>query len=166
MIAAKRLILPLVILMAVGAAWGFYHLRHQRELERTRYHALVTARLWVATATFRRTPEEYNAYRDSLLAEAGMTGVEVQDFLRRQSDQPEEYELFTRLVSWYVDSLTASAVHHTTRTTVSDTLVETATSTEEIDTIGDSTLRAGKADSLADSTADLEFEDTLSDSVD
>lgn len=47
------------------------------------------------------------AYRDSLLKAHSLSKERMRDYLDRYKNQPEEYDLFTKLVNQYVDSLSA-----------------------------------------------------------
>jgi len=101
----KRL-LPIIV---IAAAWFGYqqwqlHTDKKRNLEEQRI-ALVTAQVWVATATNRNDPERYLAYRDSLLQASGVTFEALYDYLERYEKRPEQYLPFALKVSRYVDSL-------------------------------------------------------------
>jgi ferredoxin-fold anticodon binding domain-containing protein len=101
----KRL-LPILI---IGAAWFGYQ-QWQLHSDKKRGHeeqriALVTAQVWVATATYQHDPERFLVYRDSLLK---VIDVEVEDlykYLERYENRPEQYLPFALRVSRYVDSL-------------------------------------------------------------
>ena len=45
--------------------------------------------------------------RDSLLKAHSLSKERMQDYVDRYKNRPEEYDLFTRLVNQYVDSLSA-----------------------------------------------------------
>jgi hypothetical protein len=79
----------------------------ERQHQQTVRHALVTAQVWVATAKFRHEQESFMAYRDSLLKAHSLSKDIMRDYLDRYKNQPEEYDLFTRLTNKYVDSLSA-----------------------------------------------------------
>jgi hypothetical protein len=101
----KRL-LPIIIL---AAAYGGYHLWDKWSTQRTAREqdrvALVTAQAWIATAKYRNNPERYLEYRDSLLAASGVSRDQVEGFLERRGDPPEEILPFARQVHHFVDSL-------------------------------------------------------------
>jgi hypothetical protein len=101
----KRL-LPFVIL---GATAFGYHLWDKSTAERRRAEqdrlAHLTARIWVATAEFRDNPERFLAYRDSLIAAAGLSHDAVFAFLDRYSDDPEALLPLSRQISDLVDSI-------------------------------------------------------------
>ena len=67
--------------------------------------ALVTAQVWVGSAEYRQDPARYLAWRDSLLEAEGLSADSLQVYLRRYQDHPAGYEDYTRLVSYYVDSI-------------------------------------------------------------
>ena len=105
MIWLKRL-LPFIVLGAT--AYGYYLWdkttteRHLAEQDRL---ALLTARIWVATAEYRDDPERFLAYRDSLVAAAGLSHDKVFDFLDQYSDDPEGLLPFSQQISDLVDSI-------------------------------------------------------------
>ena len=79
----------------------------ERQNQQAVRHALVTAQVWIATAKYRLEPERFIAYRDSLLKAHSLSMERMQDYIDRYKNHPEEYDLFTRLVNQYVDSLSA-----------------------------------------------------------
>ena len=79
----------------------------ERQRQQAVRHAQVTAQVWVATAKFRREPDRFMAYRDSLLKVHSLSKERMRDYLDRYKNHPEEYDLFTKLVNQYVDSLSA-----------------------------------------------------------
>jgi hypothetical protein len=88
--------------------FGWRHASDYREnlrLEGERKMAIVTARLWIASARFRDSSEVYLAYRDSLLGAHDLHLEQFQAYANRYSEEPEKFEQFTGLVSTMVDSL-------------------------------------------------------------
>ena len=96
-------------ILVIAAAWFGYqqwqvHAERKRNLEEQQI-ALVTAQVWVATATYREDSAQYLAYRDSLLKDQGVTVEALYEYLERYENKPEEYLPFALRVSRYVDSL-------------------------------------------------------------
>lgn len=105
MIWVKRF-LPLVILIAAWFGIDHYRNKQADEYDRlSREQALITARVWYLSARFREEPQTFLILRDSLLVESGVTTEQMHKYLELYNDRPEKYEQFTRLVSYYVDSL-------------------------------------------------------------
>lgn len=105
MIWVKRLTpLVLVVLLGLGYHYGrkYYENRHAAEQDRL---ALVTAKVWVATARYRHNPDQYIHYRDSLLAADHVSKGDLDAFLKRFESTPEDYFPFAEAVRVYVDSL-------------------------------------------------------------
>lgn len=101
---SKRLI-GIVLLVGVGAAvWHFHH-KAEHEQYFLEQRALVTAKLWVASAKFRKDEPKFLAFRDSLLVSSQMTKEEMTTYLSQYQAEPETYNSFTELVGTYVDSL-------------------------------------------------------------
>lgn len=101
----KRL-LVLVLIVGGGFAWYSWYQNEAENLEQlTKKTALLTARVWIASARYRSDSTGYIAYRDSLLDEEATTVEEIDQFLKLYEDEPENYIRFSNLVSKYVDSL-------------------------------------------------------------
>jgi hypothetical protein len=99
-------ILPLIVLVALVAGYFLYDdYRSNREARFTDRLALVSAQIWVARVQFKDRPQQYEEYRDSVLASAGLTAEEIDVFTRRWQSEPERYSTYARLVAKYVDSL-------------------------------------------------------------
>ena len=108
MLWLKRLI-PFILLPVVIFSYLLYNrISTERQHQRAVKHALVTAQVWLATARFHHEPERFIAYRDSLLEAHSLSTERMQDFIDRYRNRPEKYDLFTRLVNQYVDSLSAA----------------------------------------------------------
>jgi len=103
----KRLILFILLLVIVFGYFLYNKISTERQHQQAVRHALVTAQVWIATAKFHREPERFMAYRDSLLKAHSLSMERMQDYIDRYKNRPEEYDLFTRLVNQYVDSLSA-----------------------------------------------------------
>ena len=105
MIWLKR-ILPLVLIAASWFAYTWYSEYRLAENERLAHeYALVTAQVWLATATYRDDNPEFLRARDSLFATAGFSMDELNAYLQEHKARPEFYTPYVRLVRIYVDSL-------------------------------------------------------------
>jgi len=103
----KRLV-PFILMVAVVLGYFLYHdISAKRQYQQVQRYALVTAQVWIATAKFRSEPERFIAYRDSLLKVHSLSEERMQNYLEQYKKHPERYDLFTRLVKQYVDSLSA-----------------------------------------------------------
>ena len=108
MIWFKRL-LPIVLLVVLGFGYRYWQQQREERAEgRNERYALLTARIWTAAAEYHDEPEAFLSWRDSVLALEGMSAEEMQGFLNRYEQKPEQYLRFTRLVDFYVDSLIAA----------------------------------------------------------
>jgi len=103
----KKLSIIVILLIALGIYFGNRHLNRQRFTDAGQKNALVTAQAWVATATYRNNPERYTEFRDSLLTASGISAEDLRDYLNKYQEEPEKYYYFTRMVKYYVDSLTS-----------------------------------------------------------
>jgi len=103
----KRLILLILLLVIVFGYFLYNKISTERQHQQAVRQALVTAQVWIATAKYRLEPERFIAYRDSLLKAHSLSMEKMQDYIDRYKNRPEEYDLFTRLVNQYVDSLSA-----------------------------------------------------------
>ncbi len=109
MVWLKRII-ALVIILGIYPGYRFYQDRqHQQRVDEAERYALITARVWVATATMRDEPAEFIAWRDSLLDSTGISKDEIDIYMSRYEENPESYDVFARLVNAYVDSLIREA---------------------------------------------------------
>ena len=103
-----RRVLPIVILGLIALAWYIYDTVSSRELDRaTDEYALVTAQVWMASASYRSQPDRFLAYRDSLLAARSLSLETLEKYLEYYESQPEESYVFVHRVQVYVDSLFA-----------------------------------------------------------
>ena len=122
MVWFKRL-LPILIVGAVWIGYQQWQLRADQERNREEKRlALVTAKVWVATATYRDDSARYLAYRDSLLEVSGVAGEDLYDYLERYENKPEQYLPFALKVSKYVDSLVK--IQDSISGTIPDTLAD------------------------------------------
>jgi hypothetical protein len=101
-----RWLTPIVLIVLVLGGWYYWHERQQaRREENARFHALITAEVWLATARYRDDPEAFKAYRDSVLGANGISLEAMNEYIDRYSRQPEKYVVYARLVNKYIDSL-------------------------------------------------------------
>lgn len=107
MLWLKRLILLIFLLVIVFGYFLYNKISTERQHQQAVRQALVTAQVWIATAKYRLEPEGFIAYRDSLLKAHSLSMEKMQDYIDQYKNRPEEYDLFTRLVNQYVDSLSA-----------------------------------------------------------
>ncbi len=107
MLWVKRLI-TFTLLVAIIFGYLLYDkISTERQHQQAVRQALVTAQVWIATAKYRLEPERFIAYRDSLLKAHSLSMEKMQGYIDWYKNRPEEYDLFTRLVNQYVDSLSA-----------------------------------------------------------
>jgi len=103
----KRLVL-FILLVAIVFGYLLYHgISAKRQYQQVQRYALITAQVWIATAEFRSEPERFMAYRDSLLTAHSLSKERIRNYFEQYKNHPERYDLFTRLVKQYVDSLSA-----------------------------------------------------------
>ena len=105
-----RRLIPLVI---IAVLYGGYTLwddwRIQSRADEMKRTALLTARVWVGTASFAGEPDRFILWRDSLLAAEGVTLEDMHEFLDRYRHPQDQYLEFARLVKLEVDSLAKEA---------------------------------------------------------
>jgi len=101
------MMLFILLLVIVFGYFLYNKISTERQHQQAVRQALVTAQVWIATAKYRLEPERFIAYRDSLLKAHSLSMERMQDYIDRYKNRPEEYDLFTRLVNQYVDSLSA-----------------------------------------------------------
>ena len=105
MIWIKRII-PIILLAAVVfGGFRYRDYRKQQEIETAKNNALITAKLWFAQTKFRNDPKKFIAYRDSLLSTTGVSSEDMQLYLNKYQEKPEQYLEFTKWVDYYIDSL-------------------------------------------------------------
>ena len=96
----------LLLLTAIVGGYVWYiDFKSGYQSRQTQKHALITAQVWLASAQLRNKPEEFLAYRDSVLNSSAVSEQQMRDYLNRYQNEPEEYEDFARLVRQYIDSL-------------------------------------------------------------
>jgi hypothetical protein len=96
-----------LLLVIVFGYFLYNRISTEQQHQQAAKHALVTAQVWITTAKYRLEPERFIAYRDSLLKARSLSMEKMQDYIDQYKNRPEEYDLFTRLVNQYVDSLSA-----------------------------------------------------------
>ncbi len=105
MIWLKRIV-PLVLLLSIIFGYNYYQDKYKEKvIETSKEHALVTAKVWYASARFKDEPEKFENYRHSILAEAKLSQEQMYQFLELYENTPTNYEVFAHWVSYYVDSL-------------------------------------------------------------
>lgn len=100
-----RLSVP-VLIAGVIFAWYSWSQNEAESLDQlTKKNALMTAKVWIASARYRSDSTAYTEYRDSLLVEEATSIDEMDQFLKMYEGEPENYLRFSSLVSKYIDSL-------------------------------------------------------------
>jgi len=105
MLWLKRLS-PIVLIGLIAST--FFVMREKRSAEEIRQvdaYARAMAQVWVASASFRYDEDQFIAFRDSILKDRGVAIADIESFFKKYEAAPEEYDVFTSLVSKYVDSL-------------------------------------------------------------
>jgi len=101
----KRII-PFVIIGAVWWGFHFYHqyqTTHQIQLEQK--YAQITAQIWVASAQYRKEPERFKAFRDSLLKKNNLSKEQLKQFIEKYKKEPEKLSRFSVNLNLQIDSL-------------------------------------------------------------
>jgi len=99
---------PFVLIALAWFVWQSYTTEQTRKFEEQQQkYALVTAQVWVASATYRNNPDSFLSYRDSLLNANSLTTDSLDRFLEDYSSEPETLTPFARMVKAAVDSLVA-----------------------------------------------------------
>ena len=96
------------LLIIAGIAYGWYYStigEQERLKDRADRYANIIAEIWVGSAKYRQVPQQYNAFRDSLLVAYDLTEQEIREFQRRYADHPEDYLYFAEKIKLTVDSL-------------------------------------------------------------
>ncbi|MBN1212648.1 MAG: hypothetical protein JXA92_08735 [candidate division Zixibacteria bacterium] len=102
----KRLI-PLLVIGGAILGYNYYDkITEAKRLLQDEQKALITAKVWVASAVYRENPDRFKTYRDSLLKIYNISESEMTDFLKAYGDKTEHFNNFTWLVQQFVDSLT------------------------------------------------------------
>lgn len=115
MIWLKRISILLVLGAIVVGVFGYRHYQRQEYLRLAHENALITAQIWVATATYRDDPEQFMVFRDSMLTSGNVSREQLDKYLTMYTDEPERYLGFAQLVKKYVDSITAPLTGHIKR---------------------------------------------------
>ena len=99
-------IAPLVLIIVLIGGYNYFRETQKEDIiETSKDHALVTAKVWYASARFRDDPERFENYRDTILVEANLSKDQMYQFLELYKNKPVNYEVFAHWVSYYVDSL-------------------------------------------------------------
>lgn len=105
MIWIKRLS-PILIIVLAYFVYNWYSARQETtQAEEIDHYASVTAEIWMASAVFRYHPDQFMAFRDSLLAANNLSPVDIGRFLDQKHQTPEEYLDFVKVVNAKVDSI-------------------------------------------------------------
>lgn len=121
MIWLKR-ILPLVLIVVGWLGYTQYRqYRTERFYADAERYALVTAKVWLASAQYRDDPGRFSAVRDSLLAASDLSRAKVDEYLKLYDARPEAYSSYVRLVKKYIDSLATSEGFAPADTAAADT---------------------------------------------
>lgn len=68
-------------------------------------YAWATARVWLASATYRYDPDSFLAYRDSLIVADSLSLDDLAAYIKLYDEEPEQYVGFAKQVNRYIDSL-------------------------------------------------------------
>ena len=105
MIWLKRIV-PFILIAIIIFGYNYYREKQKEEIITvSKDHALVTAKIWYASAVFKDEPEKFEIYRDTVLSDANLSKEQMHQFLELYRDRPVNYEVFAHWVSYYVDSL-------------------------------------------------------------
>jgi len=101
-----RRIWPILAIALLWFGYRYYsaYSASHGEAQETEY-ALVTAKIWVASALNRHDPERYITVRDSILADYSVTGEMIKQFIRRYEDHRKDPVPFSVKVEDFIDSL-------------------------------------------------------------
>lgn len=95
-----------MVLGLIALAWYTYDTVSTKEMDRaTDEYALLTAQVWMASAQYRQQPEQFIAWRDSLLAARSLSLETLEKYFDIYENQPEDYYKFAHKVRVYVESL-------------------------------------------------------------
>ncbi len=101
----KRLTALILIAVIISGYFFYKQLATKRKNQEADRYAEVTAQTWIASARFHNDPGRYSACRDSILKAHSLSKEDIENYLNKYKDRPEQYDLFTKLVNQYVDSL-------------------------------------------------------------
>lgn len=142
MIWLKRL-LPIVVILLGWFTWkGITSAQQEKATAIDNQYALVTAQVWLASATYREEKAKFLSYRDSLMQANNITSDDLFHHLAVFEQDLGRELLFSQLVSRKIDSLlkatpTISAPpsvtdSSTAKPTVQPTEVDSAVSSRKI----------------------------------
>lgn len=95
-----------MILGVVGLSFHLVRL-HEADVraKQEEKFASIAAQVWVASATYRNNPDQFESFRDSLLSANGITVEQMYDFIRKHKEAPEAIDQFAYKMQAKVDSL-------------------------------------------------------------
>ncbi len=95
----------MIIVLSVAGyqAWRRYD-RSRRKAE-VRQWASLTTTIWEGAARYHDNPEGFLAFRDSVLTAHNRTLADMQAYLKKNQDSPEDYLAYARQVHFLMDSL-------------------------------------------------------------
>jgi len=94
------------VILAGVLGYNFYvkDARQRKKLQ-DEQNALITAKVWIASAIYRNYPNSFINYRDSLFKTSNVSASEMTGYLKAYGDKTEQFNNFTLLVQLYIDSL-------------------------------------------------------------
>ena len=105
MIWFKRL-LPILAILLAWFGWKTYSAsRAEKAATLDLRNATVTAQVWIASAKLRSDPQNFLAYRDSLLSANNITTEEMFRYLDLFEHDLDRQSTFSQLVSKKIDSM-------------------------------------------------------------
>jgi hypothetical protein len=101
-----RRIWPIVLIAAILFGYNYYSKQQAAlEVRRENQVALVTAKLWVASALYRHEPERYEQVRDSVLTATGLKQEHIELYMERYTSADINPAAFAEKVKFKIDSL-------------------------------------------------------------
>lgn len=101
-----RRLWPLVVIIGAIVAYDYYSKqRAALEVRRENQMALITAKLWVASAIYRHDTTRYDEYRDSILTATGLQRQHIELYMERYRGEDVDPSTFATLVKAKIDSL-------------------------------------------------------------
>ena len=97
---------PLVLIAALIFGYNYYSKQQAAlEVHRENQIALVTAKLWVASALYRHDPARYTEFRDSVLTATGLQEHHIELYMQRYKEDDINPATFADKVQFKIDSL-------------------------------------------------------------